>query len=147
MSRASDNYLYAIRTLKDRFLCVRSVDVAHYLGFSKASVSVFVRQMRDEGLIEMEADGNLLLTSLGRERADLLNERVCFFQQLLMDAGVEASQALQDSVSFSWNMSEKSYEAFKGMYRQSLKDPPDGVMVLAEDHKKQQNICFSDNRI
>ncbi len=110
-----DRYLYAIRTLKEKYLCVRAVDVAHYLGFSKASVSIAIRQMRDQGLIEVEPDGNLLFTALGKNRSDLLGSRVCFFQQLLADAGVEPSQALQDAISFSWEMSEASFEAFRAM--------------------------------
>ena len=68
MSRAFNKYLYAIRALKEKFLCVRAVDVAHYLGLSKASVSIAVRQMREQGLIEVESDGNLLLTEPGKTR-------------------------------------------------------------------------------
>ena len=40
MRGAADRYLYAVQILKERYLCVRSVDLAHYLGISKASVSV-----------------------------------------------------------------------------------------------------------
>ncbi len=113
MSRAFNKYLYAIRALKEKFLCVRAVDVAHYLGLSKASVSIAVRQMREQGLIEVESDGNLLLTEPGKTRSCLLDARVRFFQQLLADAGVEPSQALRDATSFSWEMSEAAFEAFR----------------------------------
>ena len=115
MSRSLDRYLYAIRTLKEKYLCVRAVDVAHYLGLSKASVSIALRQLREQGLIEAEPDGNLLFTPLGRERVDLLTGRVAFFQQILTGAGVDPSQALRDAVSFSWEMSEASYKAFHNM--------------------------------
>ncbi len=47
MSRTSNRYLYAVRALKEKHLCVRAVDVAHYLGFSKASVSITLRQMSE----------------------------------------------------------------------------------------------------
>ena len=47
MSRSLDRYLYAIRTLKEKYLCVRTVDVSHYLGLSKASVSIALRQLRE----------------------------------------------------------------------------------------------------
>ena len=49
--------------------------------------------MRDKGLIETEPDGNLLLT----------------------DAGVHPDLDLQDAISFSWKMSEDSFEAFRSM--------------------------------
>ena len=116
MSRAFNRYLYAVRALKERYLCVRAVDVAHYLGFSKASVSVALRQMREQGLIEVEPDGNLLLTGLGETRSGSLDDRVRFFQRLLREAGVEPSQALRDAISFGWEMSEASFEAFRRLY-------------------------------
>ncbi len=116
MSRAFNRYLYAIRALKEKYLCVRAVDVAHYLRFSKASVSIALRQMREQGLIEVESDGNLLLTELGKARSGHLDARVRFFQQLLTEAGVEPSQAMQDAISFAWEMSEAAFEAFRRLY-------------------------------
>lgn len=115
MSKSFDRYLYAIGMLKEKYLCVRAVDVAHCLGVSKASVSIAVRQLRDQGLIDVEPDGNLLFTATGKSRSDSLGERVSFFRQLLTDAGVEPSQALQDAISFGWEMSEVSFEAFRAM--------------------------------
>ena len=107
--------------LHEKFLCVRAVDVAHYLGFAKPSVSTSIRQMREQGLIEVETDGNILFTESGKARAEGLIRRVSFFRQLLTDAGVEPSLALQDAISFSWEMSEASFEAFKAMREASLK--------------------------
>ncbi len=116
MSKTFNRYLYAIRALKDKYLCVRAVDVAHYLGFSKASVSITLRQMREQGLIETEPDGNLMLTEPGKARSAHLDARVRFFHQMLTEAGVEPSQALQDAISFSWEMSEAAFEAFRRLY-------------------------------
>ena len=115
MNGAADRYLYAVQILKERYLCVRSVDLAHYLGITKASVSSLIRQMRQQGLIETEPDGNLLLTAAGQQRAKLLGVRIEFFRHLLMDAGVHPDVALRDAISFSWRMSEDSFEAFRAM--------------------------------
>ncbi len=115
MSKSLDRYLYAIRTLKDQYLCVRAIDVTHYLGVSKAAVSIAIRQMKNQGLIEVEPDGNLLFTALGENRSETLGSRIRFFQRLLAEAGLEPSQALRDAVSFSWEMSEAAFEAFRAM--------------------------------
>ena len=115
MGGAADRYLYAVQALKDRYLCVRSVGLAHYLGITKASVSTFIRQMRSQGLIESEPDGNLVLTAAGQQRAQLLGVRIEFFRRLLADAGVQPDLALRDAISFSWKMSEASFEAFRAM--------------------------------
>ena len=113
MNKTLNRYLYVIYQLQERYCCVRSVDVAHYLGCSKASVSLSIRQLKDQGLIETEEDGHLRFTGQGRKHIDLLNERVCFFSKLLMDAGVDPDLARQDAINFSWEMSEASFEAFK----------------------------------
>ena len=110
-----DRYLYAIEILAKRHLCVRSVDVARYLRVSKASVSMAVRRMREQGLVGIEQGGRLRLTMAGQTRADRLSIRVYFFRQVLTEAGVEPSLALHDAVSFSWEMSETSFEALKTM--------------------------------
>ncbi len=115
MDRSLNRYLYAVRALKEKYPCVRAVDVAHYLGVSKASVSKAVRQMKERGLIEVEPDGNLLFTAPGLERTDLLGSRIAFFREALTGAGVDPIQAHRDAVSFSWEMSEASYEAFRTM--------------------------------
>ena len=119
MNRTINRYLYAIRTLKERYLCVRAVHVAHYLGFSKASVSIALRQMREQGLLSVEADGNILLTELGITCSGRLDNRVRFFHRLLSEAGVEPSQALQDAISFSWEMSEAAFETFQRLHSDS----------------------------
>ena len=115
MNRTIDRYLYAIRTLKEKYLCVRAVDVSHYLGLSKSAVSIAIRQIKERGLIEMEPDGNLVFTAKGKNHVDLLESRIRFFQQLLTDAGVDPAQAMRDAISFSWEMSDASFEAFKAM--------------------------------
>ncbi len=117
MSGKLDKYLYAIRTQRGKFLCVRSVDVAHFLKLSKPSVSTSVRQMMENGLVTVEPDGNLLLTALGQDKADRLNERVRFFEDLLVKAGVESSTALQDALAFGPKMSTESFEAFRTILR------------------------------
>ena len=113
MKNALDRYIYSILALKERYHCVRAVDVAHFLQISKASVSIALRQMREQGLIEVEQDGNLQFTAEVKRRAELLSGRVMFFCRMLTGAGVDPALALKDAVSFSWEMSDASYEAFR----------------------------------
>lgn len=120
MKNSLDRYIYAIRTLKEQYHCVRAVDAAHFLGFSKASVSIALRQMREQDLIEVEPDGNIRFTAEGKKRADHLTGRIAFFCRMLTDAGVEPSLALRDAISFSWEMSEASYEAFRRLAAASV---------------------------
>lgn len=115
MTKTLDRYLYTVQILKGQYHCVRAIDLVHYLGFSKPTVSSAIRQMREQNLIEVEPDGNLLFTPEGEKRVDLLSRRICFFQQKLTEAGVDPETALKDAVSFSWEMSEASFNAFQAM--------------------------------
>ena len=115
MSKTLDRYLYSVHSLKERYLVVRAVDVAHDLGVSKASVSLALRQLREEGLILTEPDGNLLLSSRGVARAEALMRRIAFFAEWLTEAGVDPDQARRDAAAFGWEMSEASFQAFRAV--------------------------------
>ena len=115
MSKATDRYLYTIRTLNAKHPRVRSIDVAKCLGLSKATVCITVRKLCGDGLVTVEEDGHLQLSGDAMQRADKLCERAVFFQKALADAGVEPSLAWKDAVAFGWEMSETSFEAFRSM--------------------------------
>ena len=115
MSKATDRYLYVIRTLYAQRPRVRSVDVAKQLGLTKATVCVAVRQLSDRGLLKVESYGHLQLSDAAMLRAGELCDRASFFCRVLSSAGVEPSLAMKDAVAFGWEMSETSFEAFRAM--------------------------------
>ena len=57
-----EDYLEHILMLKERQEIVRAIDVARLMNFSKASVSIALKKMKTDGLVIVEANGNLLLT-------------------------------------------------------------------------------------
>ncbi|MBR6219269.1 MAG: metal-dependent transcriptional regulator, partial [Clostridia bacterium] len=95
--RTMDRYLHAILLLGTRFLIVRAVDVAAWLEYSKASVSVAVKQMLDEKLISVGSHGALLLTADGQRRASAFHERYDFFYRLLTEAGIDEAVARKEA--------------------------------------------------
>ena len=54
---SAENYLETILILQHRNGMVRSVDIANELGFSKPSVSIFMKNLRENGYIVMASDG------------------------------------------------------------------------------------------
>ncbi len=108
-----DRYLAAILVLRRRVAIVRSVDVAGYLGYSKACVCVAVKQMLQEGLVLMERHGALVLSDAGERRARAHAERLDFFHGLLTKSGVEDEAARIEADAITRALSGRSFEALR----------------------------------
>lgn len=108
-----DRYLTAILVLRRRVAIVRSVDVAGYLGYSKACVCVAVKQMIQETLVLVERHGALVLSETGERRARAYMERCDFFHGLLEESGVEADCARAEADALTRAMSGRSFEALR----------------------------------
>ena len=62
---SAENYLEAILSLHERNGLVRSIDIANELHFSKPSVSVAMKKLRESGYIEMDKEGFISLLPAG----------------------------------------------------------------------------------
>lgn len=76
---SGEDYLEAVLVLQKEKGMVRSVDVARHLGVSKPSVCHAVALLKDGGFLTMDEDFSLCLTDVGREVAESIYERHCFF--------------------------------------------------------------------
>ena len=83
------DYLETILVLQKKLGMVRSVDVARHMEVSKPSVCHAVATLRDGGFLTMDEDHFLHLTDVGREVAEKIYERHCFFTEQLIAAGVD----------------------------------------------------------
>ena len=74
-NESRENYLESILVIKNRKGYVRSIDIAHELSFTKASVSVAMKSFREQGYITVDENGNIELTDNGRKIAESVYER------------------------------------------------------------------------
>ena len=75
MHESGEDYIETIYLLKKRTGMVRSIDVANELNFSRPSVSRAVGLLKEDGLITVEPDGELVLTELGLKTAKAVYEK------------------------------------------------------------------------
>ena len=75
IQESAENYLETILILQNRTGAVRSIDIATELGFSKPSVSVAMKNLRENGYINVDAGGFISLLDKGREIAEKIYER------------------------------------------------------------------------
>ena len=57
--QSAEDYLETILMLSQRMGKVRSIDVVNELGFTKASVSIAMKKLRENGYIAVDGEGNL----------------------------------------------------------------------------------------
>ena len=110
---SAENYLETVFILSQEGDRVRSIDVARELDFSKPSVSVAMRNLREKGHIEIDKDGNITLTQSGREIAESMYDRHVLFSDWLIYLGVDRKTAVNDACKMEHSMSEKSFSAIK----------------------------------
>ena len=107
---ALDRYLCAILVLQDEADEVRSVDVADWLGCTKTSVSVTLKELIEKSLVERAGRGRLVLTPAGMRRASVYRRYFRQFEQLLLCAGMNEADAKQDSFALVRALSVRSRE-------------------------------------
>ena len=106
---SGEDYLETILVLQKKLGMVRSVDVARHMEVSKPSVCHAVATLRDGGFLTMDEDHFLHLTDVGREVAEKIYERHCFFtEQLIIAAGVDPKTAEADACRIEHIISDES---------------------------------------
>ena len=92
---------------------VKSVDLAEYMGYSKASVSHAVKNLRAGGFLTVDETGCLCLTDTGQTIAEKIYERHQFFMEQLIAAGVDQETAEQDAHQIEHAISDISFQKLK----------------------------------
>lgn len=113
VNESAENYLETILILSKRLPVVRSVDIANELGFTKPSVSIAMKNLREKEHIFVDNSGFITLTPSGREIAEMVYERHLLFSNWLMRLGVSEQTALEDACKIEHVLSKESFEAIK----------------------------------
>ena len=115
---SGEDYLETILVLQKKRGMVRSVDVARHMEVSKPSVCHAVATLRDGGFLMMDEDHLLHLTDVGREVAEKIYERHCFFTEQLITAGVDPKTAEADACRIEHTISQDSFEKIRRAHEQ-----------------------------
>lgn len=108
-----EDYLETILVLSKRISNVRSIDIANELSYSKPSVSVAMKHLRENQYISISEEGFITLTSDGRDIAEAVYERHSLITEWLIHIGVEPSIAKTDACKMEHDISPESFDAIK----------------------------------
>lgn len=112
-TESAENYLETILILSKKLPVVRSVDIANELGFKKSSVSIAMKNLREQRHITVTDAGFIYLTDTGREIAEMIYERHDRISSWLISLGVPEEIATEDACKIEHVISKESFEAIK----------------------------------
>lgn len=111
IQESAENYLETIYILNTRNGSCRSIDIANELGYSKPSVSIAMKNLRENGYIDVMGDGNIVLLAPGLEIANKLYKRHTMLTDFLIRIGVSPALASEDACRIEHILSEESIAA------------------------------------
>ena len=107
---SAEDYLESILVIQEQAGQVRSIDVVNRLGFSKPSVSIAMKKLRESGYIQMAADGLITLTERGMEVASRVYGRHKTITRLFELLGVAPEQAQADACKVEHDLSQETFD-------------------------------------
>jgi diguanylate cyclase (GGDEF)-like protein len=112
---SAEDYLETILLLSKKTGAVRSIDIVNDMGFSKPSVSVAMKKLRESEMILMDNDGFISLTPKGESAAEKVYQRHSTLYDWLAGIGVEEKQAAADACRMEHVLSEDTFAAIKAL--------------------------------
>ncbi len=110
---SAENYLEAILRLKESLGTVRSIDIANEMNYSKPSVSVAMKKLRESGYIEVDKDGLISLLPEGLKIAQGIYERHQLLTDFFIRLGVTPDVAAEDACKVEHYLSEETFQKIK----------------------------------
>lgn len=110
---AAENYLETIYMIRNKKGSCRSIDVASELGYSKPTVSIMMKNLRENGYIRIDDGGELILTESGLEIALRMYERHEIIARWFIMLGIDEDVAYHDACKIEHDISSQTFEAIK----------------------------------
>ena len=133
--QSAEDYLETILMLSQRMGKVRSIDVVNELGFTKASVSIAMKKLRENGYIAVDGEGNLTLLEPGLEIAQRIYSRHRLLTHFFVQLGVDEQTAAEDACKAEHILSEQTLETIR-----------DSAMRHDADHPQEEGFEFNSHR-
>ena len=116
--KSAEDYLESILVLKERLGMVRSIDIVRELNYSKPSVSIAMKRLRENGYIEMNPDGYITLLPPGEEVARRIYTRHRLLTEFLVSIGVSPETAEEDACKVEHDLSDETFACMQAFAEQ-----------------------------
>lgn len=120
ITEAVENYLETILILSKAQPDVHAIDICSYLGYSRPTVSIILKKMKDEGLVNVNSDNHITLTDEGKTIAERIYDRHNTLSAFFIHLGVKKDQALEDACKIEHDLSDETYSLLKQHYQKLI---------------------------
>ena len=119
---STEDYLETILILQRRNHIVRSIDIVNEMNFSKPSISIAMKKLREQGLVEMDQNGHISLLPPGREIAERIYARHELLTKVLKAIGVEEPVASDEACRIEHVIDDDTYNKINAFYEKFMKE-------------------------
>lgn len=117
LHESAEDYLETILILYERNGQVRSIDIVNEMNYSKPSISIAMKKLRENGFIRMDVNGLITLTAEGREVAERIYSRHRLLTQVLEAIGIDPKKAEEEACKIEHDIDDETYEKIGAFYR------------------------------
>ena len=121
ITAATENYMEAILMLQRQNGLVRSVDIAKHLGFSKPTISQYMKQYVQQGLVTVADTGAIELTEKGLAIAEPILDRHMIITRIFMALGISEETAKEDACKVEHGLSNETFDCLKKYYMDKIR--------------------------
>ena len=117
ITEAVENYLETILILSQKQPDVHAIDICSYLGYSRPTVSIILKKMKDDGLVTVDDDNHIRLTDTGRDVAERIYDRHTVRTDFFILLGVNRDVAAEDACMVEHDISDETFECLKAHFK------------------------------
>lgn len=110
---SGENYLETILMLSKEKKELHAIDIVNHLGYSKPSVSIMLKKLKENNYIMIDSNNHIFLTENGYKIAQKIYERHAILTTFLMNLGIDEKTAEDDACKIEHYLSEETIEAIK----------------------------------
>ena len=116
LHESAEDYLETILILFERNGQVRSIDIVNEMNFSKPSISIAMKKLRENGYIRMDVNGLITLTDEGRLIAERIYSRHKLLTKVLEAIGIDEKKAEEEACKIEHDIDDETYERIRDFY-------------------------------
>ena len=115
---SGENYLETILMLSKTQKEIHAIDIVNHLGFSKPSVSIMLKKLREDGYILIDESSHIHLTKQGEAIAQKILNRHTTLTELFTKIGVSSKNAEEDACKIEHDLSDETFNALAKLKNQ-----------------------------